>query len=153
MATPCRFESGLGHHGAARRVAKKRANFALFSYSPIIAHLSILYKVIPKVLKMASTKDYLKFILEQFAPELGVTARPMMGEYLLYSSGVYFAGIFDDRLLVKRTIGNEKFGMSEEFPYDGSKLMYLIEAPENRDLLKEITEMTVNDLKTKRIKK
>lgn len=102
---------------------------------------------------MASTKDYLKFILEQFAPELGVTARPMMGEYLLYSSGVYFAGIFDDRLLVKRTIGNEKFGMSEEFPYDGAKLMYLIEDPENRDLLKEITEMTVNDLKTKRIKK
>lgn len=102
---------------------------------------------------MASTKDYLDFILEQFAPELNVTARPMMGEYLLYSNGIYFAGIFDDRLLVKRTVGNEQFGMSEELPYEGAKNMYLVEDPENRDLLKEISEITVNDIKTKRIKK
>ncbi len=102
---------------------------------------------------MASSKDYLEFILEQFTPELGVTARPMMGEYLIYSHGVYFAGVFDDRLLVKRTIGNEEFGMSEELPYDGAKLMYLVDDPENRDLLKKIAEITVNDLKAKRIKK
>ena len=102
---------------------------------------------------MASTKDYLDFILEQFAPGLNVTARPMMGEYLLYSNGIYFAGIFDDRLLIKRTVGNEQFGMSEELPYEGAKDMYLVEDPENRDLLKEISEITVNDIKTKRIKK
>ena len=102
---------------------------------------------------MASSKDYLNFILEQFSSELNVKARLMMGEYLLYSDGVYFAGIFDDRLLVKRTIGNEQFGMSEELPYEGAKNMYLVEDPENRDLLKEISEITVNDLKAKRIKK
>ncbi len=100
---------------------------------------------------MASSKDYLNFILEQFSSELNVTARPMMGEYLLYSDGVYFAGIFDDRLLVKRTIGNEQFGMSEELPYESAKNMYLIEDPENCDLLKEICEITVSDLKAKRI--
>ena len=98
---------------------------------------------------MASTKDFLNFILEQFAPELGVTARPMMGEYLLYSGGVYFAGIFDNRLLVKRTAENNKYNMSEEIPYDGAQPMYLIDDPENRDLLYEITQITVADIKAK----
>ncbi len=50
---------------------------------------------------MASSKQYLAFILDQFSGLEGITCRPMMGEYLLYYQGKLFGGIYDDRLLVK----------------------------------------------------
>ena len=56
---------------------------------------------------MASSKEYLNFILEQTA-KLNLTHRSMMNEYLLYKDDVYFGGIFDDRLLVKITKSVEK---------------------------------------------
>lgn len=52
---------------------------------------------------MASSKQYLEFILEQLSELDGVSARAMMGEYILYYSGKIVGGIYDDRLLVKPT--------------------------------------------------
>ena len=85
---------------------------------------------------MATTKDYRDFILEQI--DLDVTCRPMMGEYLLYYDGVLFGGIYDDRLLVKKVSGNEKYGMNDSIPYEGAKPMYLVDDVDNVELLKEI---------------
>lgn len=51
---------------------------------------------------MASTKEYRDFILEQLSEAPDITCRPMMGEFMLYSNGLIFGGIYDDRLLVKR---------------------------------------------------
>ena len=51
---------------------------------------------------MASTKEYLDFILEQLSG-IGVSYRPMMGEYILYFKGKVFGGIYDDRFLIKPT--------------------------------------------------
>ena len=48
---------------------------------------------------MATTKDYRDFILEQLNLLDNVTCRSMMGEYLLYHSGI-FGSIYNDRLLV-----------------------------------------------------
>ena len=37
--------------------------------------------------KMASSKEYLQFILEQLSALDGVSSRAMMGEYILYYRG------------------------------------------------------------------
>ena len=48
---------------------------------------------------IASSKDYLQFILEQLSDLEGITYRAMMGEYILYYRGKIVGGIYDDRLL------------------------------------------------------
>lgn len=52
---------------------------------------------------MASTKDYLDFILEQLSELNEISYRAMMSEYVLYYRGKVFGGIYDDRFLVKPT--------------------------------------------------
>ena len=96
---------------------------------------------------MASTKEYRDYILEQLSLVLGITCRPMMGEFLLYADGVLFGGIYDDRLLVKITPRNGKFGMSEVLPYEGAKKMYLVDEVDNKERLAEIISATVDGLK------
>ena len=51
---------------------------------------------------MASSKEYLHFILEQLSDLDDVSYRPMMGEFILYYHGKIVGGIYDDRLLVKK---------------------------------------------------
>ena len=95
---------------------------------------------------MASTKDYLDFCIEQLRV-LHITYKKMMGEYLLYYNDVLFGGIYDDRLLVKKTVTNDSYNMEESIPYPGAKPMYLVSDMDNSDLLKEIVINTVEDLK------
>lgn len=52
---------------------------------------------------MASSKEYLHFILEQLSDLDGISYRSMMGEYILYYRGKIVGGVYDDRLLVKKT--------------------------------------------------
>ena len=52
---------------------------------------------------MASSKEYLHFILEQLSALNDISYRSMMGEYILYYHGKIVGGIYDDRLLVKKT--------------------------------------------------
>ena len=96
---------------------------------------------------MASTKEYRDYILEQLSLVPGITCWPMMGEFLLYADGVLFGGIYDDRLLVKKTDGNAEFGMSEALPYEGVKPMYLVDEVDDKNKLKEIVEATTESLK------
>lgn len=95
---------------------------------------------------MASTKEYRDFLLEQLN-ELNVTYKPMMGEYLFYYNDTLFGGIYDDRLLVKRTETNKKYNMEEVIPYENAKPLYYITDVDNIDLLKEIVISTYEGLK------
>ena len=52
---------------------------------------------------MASSKEYLDFILEQLSGLDGISHRAMMGEYIIYFRDKIVGGIYDDRLLVKDT--------------------------------------------------
>ena len=70
---------------------------------------------------MASSKDYRDYILEQLSEVPDVSCHPMMGEFLLYSNGVLFGGIYDDRLLIKIVPENEKFKMEEAIPISRRK--------------------------------
>lgn len=98
---------------------------------------------------MASSKEFRDYVLEQLA-ELNVTSRPMMGEYLLYRDGVYFGGVFDDRLLVKIVKENEGYEMQQALPYEGAKPMYLVEDLDDREKLVRIVLDTCRGLKNKR---
>ena len=74
----------------------------------------------------------------------------MMGEYLLYYNSLLFGGIYDNRLLVKRTETNKKYKMEEQIPYDGAKPMYMIDDIENEELIKEIVIGTCKGLPIKK---
>ena len=50
---------------------------------------------------MASSKEYLDFILEQVSELDNISYRAMMGEFIIYYNGKIIGGIYDDRLLVK----------------------------------------------------
>ena len=94
---------------------------------------------------MASSKEYVDFILEQCD---GLSARAMMGEFVLYYGGKVVGGIYDNRLLVKPTPSAKKMmpNASMELPYEGAKEMLLVENIENRDFLKELFEAMYEEL-------
>ena len=96
---------------------------------------------------MASTKEYRDYILEELSLLNDITYKPMMGEYLLYYKGVLFGGIYDDRLLVKKTENNSKYQMEEAIPYDTGKPMYLVDDIDNMEVLKDIVLDTYENLK------
>ena len=94
---------------------------------------------------MASSKEYVAFILEQCE---GLSARAMMGEFVLYYGGKVVGGVYDNRLLVKPTPSAKKRmpNAPMELPYEGAKEMLLVEDIENRDFLKELFEAMYEDL-------
>ena len=47
---------------------------------------------------MASSKDYLQFVLAQLSELQEITYRAMMGEFIIYYRGKIVGGIYDDRL-------------------------------------------------------
>ena len=86
---------------------------------------------------MASSKEYLDFILEQLSGVDGITYKQMMGEYILYMSGRIIGGIYDDRFLVKPTKSAREMmpDADMELPYEGAKEMLLVDNVDNRDFL------------------
>lgn len=99
---------------------------------------------------MATTKDYKDYVLEQLSLLDNIICRPMMGEYLLYCNNILFGGIYDNRLLVKIVDSNRKYKMPEAIPYEKAKVMFLVEALENKERLKEIVLDTCQDLPIKK---
>ena len=99
---------------------------------------------------MTSTKEYRDYILEQLSDLPDITCRSMMGEFLLYSAGILFGGIYDNRLLVKTVSENEQYKMPESIPYDGAKSMYLVENIDNKEKLTMIIEDTIEGLLDKK---
>ena len=97
---------------------------------------------------MASTKEYLDFILEQLPKSAEITYRPMMGEYIIYYRGKIIGGIYDDRFLVKPTKSAVTMmpDADRELPYEGAKEMLLVDDVENKELLKELLEAMYDEL-------
>lgn len=77
---------------------------------------------------MVSSAEYLEFVLDLLRDVPAVTHRKMMGEYLLYSDGVLFGGIYDDRFLIKDTPAARVAFSETEIPYEGSKPMLLVDS-------------------------
>lgn len=106
---------------------------------------------------MASTKEYLNFVLDQLSGLEGIKYRPMMGEYLLYCRGKVVGGVYDDRLLIKplpsalRVLEESGREWGREFPYEGAKEM-LAADPDDRELIRRVIEAAAGDLPEKRRK-
>lgn len=97
---------------------------------------------------MASSREYLDFILEQLSGSDGVTYRAMMGEYVIYYRGKVVGGIYDDRFLVKPTKSATALmpNAEMELPYDGAKEMLLVDDVDNKEFLKELLEAMYSEL-------
>ncbi len=85
---------------------------------------------------MASSKEYLNFVLEQLSGLEEITYRAMMGEYIIYYHGKIVGGIYDDRFLVKpiKSAIDYMKSLSYEIPYKGGREMLLVE--EDVDIIK-----------------
>lgn len=97
---------------------------------------------------MASTKEYLSFILEQLSLAEEITYRKMMGEYVLYHRGRVFGGIYDDRFLVKPVSAAQKLMPNAEYeiPYEGAKKMLLVDNVDDRGFLMKLVNDMYNEL-------
>lgn len=83
---------------------------------------------------MASTREYLDYVLERLSGVEDVRHRAMMGEYILYHRGRVFGGVYDDRLLLKPT-PSARAALTDapmETPYEGGKPMLLADPDDAR---------------------
>ena len=104
---------------------------------------------------MASSKEYLQFILEQLNELEEITYRPMMGEFIIYYRGKIVGGIYDDRLLVKPVKSAIDYMPSAvyELPYEGAKEMLLVDEVENKDYLQGLFRTMYEELPMPKPKK
>ena len=86
---------------------------------------------------MASSKDYLNFILGQLSELEEITYRAMMGEFIIYYRSKIVGGIYDDRLLVKPVKSAISYmpTVLYELPYKGAKEMLLVDEVDNKEFL------------------
>ena len=97
---------------------------------------------------MASSKEYLNFILEQLSELEEITHRSMMGEYIIYYRGKIAAYICDDRFLVKMVKSAEELmpDAPHELPYEGAKEMLLVENLDDKEFLKRLFNAMYDEL-------
>ena len=91
---------------------------------------------------MASSGEYLTYVLELLREVNGITYKKMMGEYILYKDGKIFGGVYDNRFLVKKAVGLEKYHMKEQVPYPTAKAMLLVDV-EDPEVIDEIVKTIV----------
>ena len=95
---------------------------------------------------MASSKDYLLYVLELLRGLSGITYKKMMGEFILYKDGVIFGGVYDNRFLIKKTPSLLDCGLKDQIPYPDAKAMLLIDS-EDDELIAELVNKAYKDLK------
>ncbi|WP_022763439.1 TfoX/Sxy family protein [Butyrivibrio sp. AD3002] len=104
---------------------------------------------------MASTKEYLDYILEQLSGLDEITYKAMMGEYIIYYRGKIVGGIYDDRFLVKNVkAAIDKMPDADlELPYEGAKKMLLVDDVDNKKFLRDLLEAMYDELPEPKKKK
>ena len=97
---------------------------------------------------MASSKEYLDYVLGQLSLLDGISYKAMMGEYIVYYQGKIVGGIYDDRFLVKAVPSAKRLmpDAQPELPYEGAKEMQLIENTDDREFLKELLTAMAEEL-------
>ena len=92
---------------------------------------------------MATSKEYMDYILDQLSGVEGITHRKMMGEYILYIHGRIAAYVCDERLLVKPVAAAKRLlpDAPMEAPYPGAKEMLLVEDTDDRVLMEHLLQI------------
>ena len=97
---------------------------------------------------MSTTLDFIEYVCEQI-PQIGeLRYRKMFGEYAFYYKGKVFGGVYDNRFLIKITKSNQKLceNFVQELPYEGAKPMLLISEVDDKVFLKNLVEVTWEEL-------
>ena len=104
---------------------------------------------------MASSKEYLHFILGQLSDMEEISYRAMMGEFIIYYRCKIVGGIYDDRLLVKpiKSAIACMPAASYELPYEGAKEMLLVDEVDNKEFLTNLFKAMYNELPPPKPKK
>lgn len=104
---------------------------------------------------MASSKEYLHYILTQLSTLEDLSYKAMMGEFILYYRGRIFGGIYDNRLLVKPTKSAMAYLSPPLFalPYPGAKEMLLVEEVDNVEFLVGLLNTMYDELPNPKTKK
>ena len=97
---------------------------------------------------MASTNEYLQFILERLEDLGDVTYKAMMGEFILYYKGKIIGGIYDNRLLVKPVSSAAAYMPDAkcELPYEGAKPMLLVDNADDKNYLAGLFKTMYDEL-------
>lgn len=97
---------------------------------------------------MATSKDYLEYILDGLSELDEITFRQMMGEYIIYYRGKIAAYVCDNRFLVKPV--KSALDMLDEIicepPYDGAKDMLLVEQTDDKSFLAKLFNAMYEEL-------
>ena len=104
---------------------------------------------------MASSKEYLDFILEKLSDLEEITYRSMMGEIIIYYRGKIVGGIYDDRFLVKpvKSAINYMPSARYELPYEGAKEMLLVDEVDDKEFLTGLLNAMYDELPAPKKKK
>lgn len=104
---------------------------------------------------MASTKEYLNFILVQLSDLDEIGFRSMMGEYILYYRDKVIGGIYDDRFLVKPIKAAMEMmpDAQMQVPYESAKEMLLVDDVDNKEFLCKLLEAMYEELPAPKKKK
>ena len=97
---------------------------------------------------MASSEEYLEYVLEQLSGLDEISHRKMMGEYIIYYRGKIVGGIYDDRFLVKPVKSAlDMMGDADmELPYEGAKEMVLVDNLDDREFLCDLFDAMYDEL-------
>lgn len=90
---------------------------------------------------MASSPEYLEYVLDLLADIEDISMRKMMGEYLVYASGKLIGGVYDDRFLLKSTAASRAALATVEIPYEGASEMMLVDIEGKTAIATLVAEM------------
>lgn len=88
---------------------------------------------------MATSADYLAFVLEQLPPLGDVRSRKMFGEYMVYFNEKPVLLVCDNTVFVKKlpVLDNLMYDTTCGCPYEGAKEHYMLDV-EDRELTEQV---------------
>ena len=97
---------------------------------------------------MATSREFLNYILDCLSGAEEISTRAMMNEYILYCKGKVVGGLYDNRLLIKPTASAKRLlpDASYEPPYEGAKEMLSVTDTDNKALLAELVSAVADEL-------
>lgn len=95
---------------------------------------------------MATTADYMEYVMDQLRGFDGVHSRKMFGEYMVYINDKPVLLVCDNTVMVKKLPEIKELMKDAEcgFPYDGAKEHYILdlESTTAKDVITKLEEIT-----------
>ena len=101
---------------------------------------------------MASSKNFVQYIVDQCSDAGDIVAKKMFGDYGIYCDGEIFGLVCDDRFFIKPTEAGRVLLKTVELrpPYEGAKDYFYIADVDDRDHLSTLVRETCKALLPKR---